>query len=178
MARQYPKEQGAQFEIWTARYLATVLDDDRIVRARLHGRRDEGDVAGVRYRGRRVVIECKSEKQARLWQYLDEADREAGNADALMGAVVIKVPGYGERRMGSQLVAVRKRTFEDVFGPKEAEISAGLFKPSELQEYVSGEWAGYFKTVSKRGDPMERAVLMSLRQFAGELVGGTMFLAL
>lgn len=176
--RQYPKEQGAQFEVWTARYLACVLDDDRIVRARLHGSKDCGDVSGVRFRGRRVVIECKSCKTVTLWQWLDEADREAGNDDAMFGAVVIKVPGYGERRMGSQLVAMREQVAEGAFGPKVNEVSAGTFSPSALTEYASPEWSGYFIHVGKRGDPSERAVLMSLRQFAGELVGGTMFLAL
>lgn len=176
MVRQYPKEQGSQFEVWTARYLAHVLDDDRIVRARLHGSKDEGDVVGVRFKGRRVVIECKRCKTVTLWQWLDETDREAGNADALMGAVVIKVPGYGERRMGSQLVAMREQVVEDAFGSKENDVSAGTFSPSALAEYARPEWSDYFIHVSKRGDPTERAVLMSLRQFAGELVGGTVFL--
>lgn len=169
------REKGAKFEQWVADYLADVLDSDFIVRSRTHGSKDRGDIAGVRYGDERVVIECKSVKDVRLWDFLQEADVEAANDGAAFGVVVLKVPGYGRQRMGRQLAAMRSGVFRERFGDVEgAELNAGTFMPSLLEEYAS--YPDELVNVSKRGEPSERAVLMSLTRFAGELAGGTCLL--
>lgn len=54
------RRAGASMESRTADYLRWALDDDRVERRHPTGVRDRGDIAGVRYRGRRIVIECKN----------------------------------------------------------------------------------------------------------------------
>lgn len=87
------QQRGTSFETLIARGLAGALDDDRIERRARHGSSDRGDIAGVRLHGQRVVIECKNEvtgKVFKLPEWVDEAQREAGNDDALVGLVVHK----------------------------------------------------------------------------------------
>jgi hypothetical protein len=79
----------------TADYLRWALDDDRVERRHPTGVRDRGDIAGVRYRGRRIVIECKNTARLDIPRHLREAETERGNDDALIGVVVQKRPGIG-----------------------------------------------------------------------------------
>jgi hypothetical protein len=79
----------------TVDYLRWALDDDRIERRHLTGAKDRGDIAGVRYRGHRIVIECKNTAKPNVTQHLREAETERGNDDALIGVVVQKRPGVG-----------------------------------------------------------------------------------
>ena len=58
-SRRSAKQAGASFERLMADYFAWALSDDRIDRRVKTGAKDRGDIAGVRLRGERVVIECK-----------------------------------------------------------------------------------------------------------------------
>lgn len=90
------QQRGTSFESLIANGLAKALDDDRIERRAKTGAKDKGDIAGVRLYGRRVVIECKNEATGKVFhlpQWVDEAQKEAVNDDALVGLVVHKRQG-------------------------------------------------------------------------------------
>lgn len=89
--RNSAKAAGRWLERVTAEYLARHLGDDRIERRRQTGAKDRGDIAGIRYHGGRVVVECK-EYGGRLLPgpWMNEAEAERGNDDALAGFVVAK----------------------------------------------------------------------------------------
>jgi hypothetical protein len=76
-------------------YLAWALQDERIMRPRLHGSKDVGDIANVCFMGQKVCIECKNTAAKAYKQHLREAAVEAGNLDAPFYFVVQKVPGIG-----------------------------------------------------------------------------------
>jgi hypothetical protein len=85
--------KGTAFETAIVQALVDGLGDDRIERRALHGAHDRGDVAGVRLRGHRVVIECKSEVAGKVFKlpgWMEEAQVEAQNDGALVGVVVHK----------------------------------------------------------------------------------------
>lgn len=94
--RKSAKAAGARFESLIAATLAELLDDDRIERRAKTGAKDRGDIAGVRTRGKRVVIECKNTTRTDLAGWTREAHVEAGNDDALVGVVVHKRHGNGK----------------------------------------------------------------------------------
>ncbi|MEV7827529.1 hypothetical protein [Microbacterium enclense] len=96
------KRRGTAFETSIANYLAVELQDDRIERRAQSGAKDRGDIAGVRLNGHRVVIECKNQSRINLSGWLDEAQTEAGNDDAILGAVVFK--RRGTAKPGEQYV--------------------------------------------------------------------------
>lgn len=90
------QQKGTSFETAIARGLADALDDDRIERRARSGAKDRGDISGVRFRGQRVVIECKAiatGKVLKLPEWVKEAQEEASNDDALVGVVVHKRVG-------------------------------------------------------------------------------------
>ncbi|SFK31856.1 NERD domain-containing protein [Cellulomonas sp. KH9] len=91
--RASAKAAGSRFERSVADYLALVLDDDRIDRRVKTGAKDRGDIAGLRHRGRRLVIEVKDVTRVDLSGWVREAHIEAGNDDALAGLVVHKRRG-------------------------------------------------------------------------------------
>lgn len=84
---------GTRHETTVAQYLADALEDDRIERRARTGAKDRGDIAGIRHRGRRVVIECKNTTRTNLAGWIREAHLEAGNDDAAIGVVVAKRHG-------------------------------------------------------------------------------------
>lgn len=92
------KARGTTFERLIADQLATSLNDDRIDRAPMRGNADRGDIAGVRTAlGGKVAIECKQYGGKYLvGPWLNEAEVERGNADAVAGVVVAKRRGYGQ----------------------------------------------------------------------------------
>ena len=102
--------KGACFERDVADYLAAVLgaDIDRRVK---HGVKDRGDIAGLFFRGLRVVAECKNRKRMELAGWLDEAEEERGNDDAAFGVVVHKRRGFGRRNVGGSYVTMTLETF-------------------------------------------------------------------
>ncbi|MCT1430587.1 hypothetical protein M3G50_07445 [Brachybacterium muris] len=87
---------GTRHETSVATYLAQQLQDDRIERRARAGAKDRGDIAGIRYRGRRVVIEAKNTTRTNLAGWIKEAHREAGNDDAAVGIVVAKRHGNAD----------------------------------------------------------------------------------
>lgn len=90
------KAAGSALEHATARFLAWAMGDDRIEPRRLSGAKDRGDIGGLRIRGQRVVIECKSPGPGRpvdLATWYREATIEAGNDDAAIGIIVHKRHG-------------------------------------------------------------------------------------
>lgn len=105
------KRKGTAFESSVANYLAEALQDDRIERRTLQGAKDRGDVAGVRFKGERVVVECKAEKAFKPSEWLREAEAERENDGAGFGVVVAKRRGVGEARTGEQLVLMTLETF-------------------------------------------------------------------
>ena len=108
--RRSAKQAGASFERLMADYFAWALDDDRIDRRVKTGAKDRGDIAGVRLRGERVVIECKDYGgQHKLPEWLKEAEAERGNDDAAYGVVVWKRRGTADP--AEQFVTMTAETF-------------------------------------------------------------------
>ena len=92
--RASAKAAGTRTETAVARYLAQHIDD-RIERRAKSGSRDRGDISGLRVHGQRVVIEVKSCARISVTPWLNEAEIERGNDDALAGLVVAKRHGKG-----------------------------------------------------------------------------------
>lgn len=92
--RASAKKAGTEFERQIADYLAMALDDDRIDRRVKSGAKDRGDIGGVRTRGHRVTVECKSVlSRVDLAGWVKESHIEAGNDGALLGIVAHKRRG-------------------------------------------------------------------------------------
>lgn len=106
-SRRSARSAGARFERQVADYLAEALDDERVDRMVRRGADDRGDISGVRIHGRPVTVECKNVTRLNLPEWVDEAHREAGNSDALVGVVVSKRHGVGD--LGSQWVHMELR---------------------------------------------------------------------
>lgn len=106
-SRRSAKDAGARFERQIADYLAQVLEDERVDRMVRRGADDRGDITGVRVHGKSLAIECKNVSRLNLPEWVDEAHREAGNADALAGVVVSKRHGVSDP--GSQWVHMELR---------------------------------------------------------------------
>lgn len=106
-SRRSARSAGTSFETAVANYLREALADDRIERRAKTGRNDRGDLAGVRTpHGGRVVVECKNTNRMELGVWIGEAETERGNDDALVGLVVHKRRGFGDKAMGGQYVAM------------------------------------------------------------------------
>ena len=91
-SRTSAKAAGTRFETSIARSLAEHVDD-RIERRAKTGGKDRGDLSGLRHMGGRVVVECKDVARLNLAGWVEEADVERGNDDALVGLVVHKRRG-------------------------------------------------------------------------------------
>lgn len=94
-SRASAKQAGTRFERVIADYLAAHIDD-RIDRRVKNGARDLGDIGGLRHMGQRVVLECKDVARLNLAGWVEEAQIEAGNDDALAGLVVHKRRGTAD----------------------------------------------------------------------------------
>ena len=109
-SRRSAKKAGSSFERSIADYFASSLDDVRIDRRAKTGSQDRGDIAGLRIRGKRVVVECKDYGgEHRLPQWLREAEAERGNDDAEYGVVVWKRRGTTDP--AEQYVTMTAETF-------------------------------------------------------------------
>ena len=107
---QTARKAGPKFEQDVVTWLAQVLGDDRIERRRMNGKNDRGDVTGLRIWGKRAVLECKDYGgQVKVGPWLNEAEIERGNDDAMFAAVVAKRRGKGDP--GDQLVMMTMRDF-------------------------------------------------------------------
>lgn len=103
------RQAGARFETAVAKYLAWALDDQRVERRHLSGAQDRGDITGVMFEGRRVVIECKDTARPNLAEHTREAALEAENDGAAHWALVHKRHGIGLNAMpaiGAQWVTI------------------------------------------------------------------------
>lgn len=96
------QRKGSTFEKSIADYLAIQLQDDRIERRVTNGRNDRGDIGGVRLNGHRIVLELKNHNRLNLAGWIEEARIEAGNDDAILGAVIFK--RRGTAKPGEQYV--------------------------------------------------------------------------
>ena len=106
-SRSSAKAAGARFERQVADYLAEHVDD-RIDRRVKTGAADKGDIAGIRVRGQRVVVEAKDYGgRFHVGTWLTEADVERGNDDAIAGLVVAKRRGTTDP--GDQVVFLTLR---------------------------------------------------------------------
>ena len=112
------RDKGTMMETKVVEYLRASFDDteETIHRATLHGARDVGDVHGLAYRGGRIVLEVKNCRKFEPKEWLRQAERERGNADAAYGAVVFHVNGIGLENMGEQGVLMSLETFCKLIG--------------------------------------------------------------
>lgn len=95
-SRASAKAAGTRFERLIADCLAALVDD-RIDRRVKTGSKDRGDIGGLRdAHGKRVVIECKDHSRLDLAGWVEQADIERGNDDAVAGLVVHKRRGHGD----------------------------------------------------------------------------------
>jgi len=98
---------GSQHETDVAKYLAIHLDD-RIERRARNGRKDRGDLGGIRMSpalgGGRIVAELKNTRGFALPAWYREACIEAGNDDAVLGLLIHK--RHGVSAPGAQWVTM------------------------------------------------------------------------
>jgi hypothetical protein len=95
--RASAKQAGARFERLIADALAIELNDSRIDRRVRYGAKDRGDVAGVYApSGGRLVLELKDVARTDLSGWVNEAETERGNDDALAGFVIHKRRGHSD----------------------------------------------------------------------------------
>lgn len=113
------KAKGTLMESKVVEYLRAFFDDAEktIHRATLHGTRDVGDIHGLKHRGKPIVLEVKNCRKFEPKEWLRQAERERGNADASYGIVVFHVNGIGlEANMGQQGVLMSLETFCKMIG--------------------------------------------------------------
>lgn len=108
------KAKGRLMENAVVEFLNAALGTDTIERRRLTGTKDRGDVSGVRFNDRRIVLEVKNTATLSVAEHLREAHTEALNDGALLGVVVQKRRGLGVADLsstGEQLVMMTLRDF-------------------------------------------------------------------
>ena len=104
--RASAKAAGSRFERAIADHLASLIDD-RIDRRVKTGAKDRGDIGGLRAHGKRVVIEAKDYGgRVLVGPWLNEAEVERGNDDALAGLVIAKRRGTADPNEQIVLMAV------------------------------------------------------------------------
>jgi hypothetical protein len=104
------KAKGTSFETLVAIYLAS-KSPGHVGRETLHGKKDVGDLRGVLSPFGPVAVEIKNHRTMQLSGWVDEAETERGNADAVAGVVVHKRTGKGSRSMGEQYVTMTLHDF-------------------------------------------------------------------
>lgn len=93
--RSSAKAAGTRTESAVAAYLNCHVDN-RIERRRQTGAKDRGDISGLRTtHGQRIVVEVKDCARVDIGPWLNEAELERGNDDALAAVVVAKRHGKG-----------------------------------------------------------------------------------
>lgn len=109
------KAKGTSLETWTVRYLAWALQDTRIDRMPLHGDHDQGDLAGVMFRGEKVCVECKDTRQPQYRKHWRELKVEMANMDTPYGVLVQHRKGIGVKSlngMARQMAILDVETLE------------------------------------------------------------------
>lgn len=112
------KQKGTVMETAVLRYLRAVFGDgERTIRkSALAGKDDEGDIHGLFCHGGRIILEVKNCRKYEPKEWLKQAERERGNADADYGVVVFHVNGIGLDRTGEQGVLMTLETFARLIG--------------------------------------------------------------
>jgi len=92
----------------------------RAYRMRTQGVADKGDIGGIDT----VVIEVKNHGTYSFGEWMKETTREKRNADARIGALVVKPKGVGETQVGSWWVTMTLADFTTLladanYGPRE-----------------------------------------------------------
>lgn len=101
------RQRGTWFETAVSAYLAEMLG--RVVmRLGMGGANDRGD---IHVDGLDVTIECKNHARMALAEWVDEAERESGNAGTRLGVVVHKRKGRGNARIADSYVTMRLGDF-------------------------------------------------------------------
>lgn len=108
------KQRGTAFERLIADALAEAFHDDRIDRAPLRGNLDRGDISGVRSPFGKVAVEVKNVARLDLAGWVQEAEVERGNLDAIAGVVIHKRRGKGQAL--DQYVTLTVRDFVALLG--------------------------------------------------------------
>jgi hypothetical protein len=124
-------------------YLRWALQDERIMRLRLNGSKDVGDIGNVYAHGERVTLEVKNTSKPGIAGYLSEAEREAGNNDSPYPIVVQKRRGIGIDSMegvGRQYVFMTLSTLARLLncgielGPDSLEMDENYYKSINVLE--------------------------------------------
>lgn len=112
------KRKGTAMETAVVKHLREAFGDAEgaIHRVTLHGSQDEGDIHGLFCHGGKVVLEVKNCRRYEPKEWLRQAERERGNADAAYGVVVFHVNGIGLDNMGEQGVLMTMDTFCRLIG--------------------------------------------------------------
>ncbi len=97
------RKAGSTFERQVADHFAATIDD-RIDRAVKTGRLDKGDIAGLRFHGHKIAVECKNTSSPKLAGWAKEAEAERVNLGALAGVVIHK--RHGKTDPGQQWVTM------------------------------------------------------------------------
>lgn len=144
------KSKGTKMETNTVRYLSWALQDERIERMPLHGAKDVGDIAGVRFHGGKVCVECKDTKQPKYAAHWLELLDEMGNADAEYGVLIQHAKGQGVDvgSMGWQM-AIMTRDMLDAFTAPYAPTAI-----PEVVQTVAMELAGTERTLRGHCGPL------------------------
>jgi len=101
--RATAKKAGSTFERIIANHFAAKVDD-RIDRAVKRGTFDVGDIAGLRFHGHKIAVECKDTVKVELSKWAAEAEAERRNLGALSGVIIHK--RYGRTAPGQQWVTM------------------------------------------------------------------------
>jgi hypothetical protein len=94
-SRASAKKAGATFERQIADCFAENVDD-RIDRAVKTGALDKGDIAGLRFHGKKVALELKNEATVKLAGWAKEAEVERVNLGAIAGITIHKRHGKAD----------------------------------------------------------------------------------
>lgn len=110
-SRQSARNAGTRHETRMAAWFAERLGDDRIERRAKNGANDRGDLTGLRtIRGGRIIAELKDYAgKVMVKPWLDEAEVERGNDDAIIGVVIVKRRGIADP--AQQLVMMTAEAF-------------------------------------------------------------------
>lgn len=103
------QQKGARFEQMCADYISARTGDE-IIRRRLGGIHDKGDLFGFKFMGKRVTVECKDHRKMELAKWVDEAEAERGNDDGDYGIVIHHRPGKGAAQFGDNYVTMKLDT--------------------------------------------------------------------
>ena len=154
-SRKTAKGNGTRMETAVESYLQWALDDLRIQRLRLRGRKDIGDIGNVFFHGRPVCIEVKWTQTMDAPAHMREAIREAGNMDS-------PYPWVAQKKAGVGLTSTHKLGQQHAYTTTEGMDAMLRLSPSALRARIKPEPLGRKKTMC----------LIALQEFALMLNSG------